>query len=459
MHDEKLSVYSVLLAGGTGTRLWPISRELYPKQLVRFIGDVSLVQNTINRISPILNKDKIRIVCGKKHYHEIARQMEEINLSAAGKIFQEPCGRNTAPAILMALLLILKEETDAIISVFPADHVIQNEAGFQQDLIKAVDLADKGYIITFGIKPDYPETGYGYVEGGNKIENKALTLKRFVEKPDLPTAQKYLEAGTFFWNSGMFAFKASVMLAEFAAWQPELLEKMQAFLGQEKLVAEKGYENLPDISIDYAIMEHTRKGAILPSDFGWSDIGSWKSLYDFLPKDKNKNVLDGDIIAKNTNNCFIKGYKRLIATNKVSNLAVVETPDSIFISDLAGSRDVQAIVADLKKQGRKECHHHPTIQYRWGFFCLLEERTDSRVSRLKIYKGLVCDGIIFQGSKLHIVLTHGLVEIFADKKVILKVGDSITISRKDKMEIKNLANSSAYMIVVDLDLKKMETVS
>ncbi len=451
MHDEKLSVYSVLLAGGTGTRLWPISRELYPKQLVRFIGDVSLVQNTINRISPILNRDKIRIVCGKKHYHEIARQMEEINLSSIGKIFQEPCGRNTAPAILMALLLILKEETDAIISVFPADHVIQDEACFQQDLIRAVDLADKGYIITFGIKPDYPETGYGYVEGGDKIGNKALTLKRFVEKPDQPTAKKYLEAGTFFWNSGMFAFKASIMLAEFAALQPELLEKMQAFLGQGNLAIEKGYENLPNISIDYAIMEHTRKGAILPSDFGWSDIGSWKSLYDFLPKDKNKNVLDGDIITKNTNNCFIKGYKRLIATNQVSNLAVVETPDSVFISDLANSRDVKMIVADLKKLGRKECHNHPTIQHSWGSLCLIEERNDSRVSRLKIYKGLMCDDIAFQGSKLHIVLTQGLVEITADKKIILKIGDSITISKKNKVKIKNLAKGPAYLVLVDLE--------
>jgi mannose-1-phosphate guanylyltransferase/mannose-6-phosphate isomerase len=215
MAKSDLKVYPILLAGGTGTRLWPVSRELYPKQLVKFVGEDSLLQGTIKRLSPVLNPENVKVVCGEQHFHETARQIENLGLTPPGKLICEPSGRNTAPAILLAVLHILAIDQDAVLCIFPADHVIQDLDGFHDRLSAAIALATDGHIVTFGIQPHYPETGYGYVECGNNMDHGARALKRFVEKPDLATARKYIKSGNFFWNSGMFAFKASVILSEF----------------------------------------------------------------------------------------------------------------------------------------------------------------------------------------------------------------------------------------------------
>ncbi|UCD33268.1 MAG: mannose-1-phosphate guanylyltransferase/mannose-6-phosphate isomerase [Desulfobacterales bacterium] len=384
MIKHKKNVYPVLLAGGSGTRLWPLSRELYPKQLVKFIGDDSLVQNTIKRLTPVLEPENIRVVCGKEHFHEISRHMTEIEIPTQGKLISEPCGRNTAPAILLAMLQIHKDEEDAVLCVFPADHVIQNHANFHDKLASAILLADAGYIVTFGIKPHYPETGYGYIEGEGELIEQAFKVKRFVEKPDLKTAEKYIQTNTFFWNSGMFAFKISVMLQELAVYQPEMLNTMKRMVASQKAISNDAYEQLPNISIDYAVMEKTDKGAVLPSDFGWSDIGSWKSLYDFLPKDPDSNVIDGDVIANHSENSLIMGYERLIATNNLNHMVVVETPDAVFVSDMESSRDVKTIVETLKERGRKEYQSHKTAYHPWGTFTVLEQKDDFRVARYVI---------------------------------------------------------------------------
>jgi mannose-1-phosphate guanylyltransferase/mannose-6-phosphate isomerase len=387
MPKDLANVYPVLLAGGSGTRLWPVSRELYPKQLVKFIGDESLIQSTIGRLTPVLATENIRIVCGREHFYEIARHMEEIGISSNEKIISEPCGRNTAPAILLAILLILKQKEDAVLCIFPADHVIRNIDAFHAKLRSAIKLAKMDYIVTFGITPHYPETGYGYIEGTGQLPEQAFALKRFVEKPDLKTAKYYLESGNFFWNSGMFAFKASVMMNELEIHHPELLQKMQQLDLTAEGVSLESYEQLPNISIDYAVMEKTDKGAIVPSDFGWSDIGSWKSLYDFLPKDIDGNVIDGDVITNDTQNCFIMGYERLIATNSIQNMVVVETPDSVFVSDIETSRDVKAIVTSLKEKGRREYQKHKTVHHPWGTFTVLEVQDDFRIAKLIVYPG------------------------------------------------------------------------
>jgi len=304
---KNLPVYPILLAGGTGTRLWPVSRELFPKQLVRFAGPMSLIQNTIERVTPLAQPDHIRIVCGHEHSDEISRHMAEIDLQSQGKIISEPCGRNTGPAVLLSVLNVLQVEKDAVMCIFPADHVIQDPEAFHSSMVSAVELAQKGHIVMFGVKPNYPETGYGYIEGDKAVSNGAMTIKRFVEKPDFATARRYLSAGRFFWNSGMFAFRASVMAAEFQTYKPRLYQKMQLFNSRTESPPLQNYRELENISIDYAIMERTEKGVILPVDFGWSDIGSWKSLYDYLPKDENQNVLIGDAITKDTSGCLIMG--------------------------------------------------------------------------------------------------------------------------------------------------------
>jgi len=251
-------------------------------------------------------------------------------------------------------LNILKDEKDAVLCVFPADHVVRDNSAFQDKLESAIKLADEGFIVTFGIKPHYPETGYGYIEGEKELPDGALSIKRFVEKPDIKTAKKYLKAGNFFWNSGMFAFRASVIMDEFRAFEPELFKRMSNLVAAKETVAKADYEKLPSTSIDYAVMERTDKGAVLPSDFGWSDIGSWKSLYDFFPKDDEGNVIKGDVIAKKTRNCLIIGSERLIAVNCLENMVVVDTSDSVFISDMKNTQDVKTIVTELKERKRKE---------------------------------------------------------------------------------------------------------
>ena len=449
MADSANNVYAILLAGGTGTRLWPVSRQLYPKQLVKFIGDDSLVQSTIKRLSPVVDTENVRIVCGEQHFHETARHMQSIGLQADGKIICEPSGRNTAPAILLAVLHTLVQEKDAVLCVFPADHVIGNIEKFHERLEAAIRLADRGYIVTFGIRPHYAETGYGYVEGDAAVAEGALRVKRFVEKPDRKTAQQYIKAGKFFWNSGMFAFKASVIMDEFRAWQPDLLEKMNAMFDPAGPITKEEYDRLPDISIDYAVMEKTTRGVVLPSDFGWSDIGSWKSLYDFLPKDADLNVIDGDVIANDTRGCFILGRDRLIAVNHLKDTVVVETPDSIFVSDIDHSRNVKSIVARLKEKGRKEYHQHRTVHYPWGSRTWLEQKEDFTVARLMIYPASTLQTEMDAPAAMHLVVVKGAARVTADGQPLnLNQGMSIVITEKGLVSVENTGDQPVYLIQV-----------
>jgi len=448
MADPMGRIYPVLLAGGSGTRLWPVSREMYPKQLVNFIGKDSLVQSTIKRMSPVLPKENVRIVCSGEHLHEIARHMQEIGVPSQGKIICEPCGRNTAPAVLLSVLTLLETEDDAVLCVFPADHVIRDVKNFHGRLKAAIKLARQGYVVTFGIKPGYPETGYGYIEGAQPLSEDALGIKRFVEKPDKQTAQKYLKAGNFFWNSGMFAFKASVMAAEFKTLQPDLYQQMKKLVHENRLNL-KTYARLPNISIDYAIMEKTGKGAVLPSDFGWSDIGSWKSLYDFLPKDENGNVIDGDVIAKHTQSSFIMGHDRLIAANRLKDMVVVETPDSIFVSDIDNSRDVKQIVAELKQKGRREYQTHRTAYYPWGSVTVLEKKDGYRVDRIVVYPDAVYEGPSEAATAGQVVLAEGSVRISGGRKTrLLNRGESIAITGHPGLKFENAGPDPALLIYI-----------
>ncbi|MGA8180758.1 MAG: mannose-1-phosphate guanylyltransferase/mannose-6-phosphate isomerase [Desulfobacterales bacterium] len=448
----KLKVYPVLLAGGSGTRLWPVSRELYPKQLVKFIGENSLVQNTIKRLPPSLDVGNVRIVCGKEHVHEIERHIKEIGISPEKKIIAEPCGRNTAPAILLAMRLVLENERDAVLCVFPADHVIRDEHVFHEKLAAAVKLAEMDFIVTFGITPHYPETGYGYIEGGKEISFGALSVKRFVEKPDLETAKRYIDAGNFFWNSGMFAFKASVMDQELSILHPELFHQMKQLPLKGGVISEKYYRKLPNISIDYAVMEKTDKGAVLPADFGWSDIGSWKSLYDFIPKDAEGNVIDGDVISEDTRNCFIMGYERLIATNGIRNIVVVETPDSVFVSDMETSRDVKNIVNKLKEKGRREYQRHKTSYQSWGTLTVLEMNPDFSVVNYGIYPGSMCE-FPSDGSLAHLVVVKGVGKsIINGRNVSFDKGQSITPSVHQSVILENTGDEVLVVIGVQLKL-------
>jgi len=450
MTHPHLPVYPVLLAGGSGTRLWPVSRELYPKQLVRFIGRDSLIQSTIKRLSPVLDSSKVKIVCGREHALDISRHMKSIGICANGNVISEPCGRNTAPAILLALFDILRNESDAILCIFPADHVIQDVDSFHGKLASAIRLAAADYIVTFGIRPGYPETGYGYIEGQTLISEGALSINRFVEKPDLQTARHYVEAGNYFWNSGMFAFKASVVAEEFKLFQPDLYHRIKTLAAASDALSLEDYQLLPNISIDVAVMEKTLKGAVLPSDFGWSDIGSWKSLYDFLPKDENQNVFHGDVICNDTHHCFIMGHERLIAANHLNNVVIVETPDSIFVSDIENSRDVKSIVTTLKEKGRWEYQQHTTASKPWGSLTSLEAKDHYRVGRMIVYPGSTVTVKAEPAECKTLVIVSGLAtaEIASGPSILLQAGRSMHLESSGQAVIENNNDDPLVMIQI-----------
>jgi mannose-1-phosphate guanylyltransferase/mannose-6-phosphate isomerase len=452
MNSRGLPFYAVLLAGGSGTRLWPVSRELYPKQLAKFIGTESLIQSTLRRLVPPFAVENVRVVCGEQHRHEIARQMEEAGIPAGGKIIGEPTGRNTAPAILLAALHVLADGHDAVLGVFPADHVIADVTAFHAKLAAALELAAQGRIVTFGIRPHYPETGYGYVEGGAAQSSGALAIRRFVEKPDRETARGYLAAGNFFWNSGMFAFRASVLLEEFREHQPQLLQALQGIFVPGRPVPREDYQRLTDISIDYAVMEKTARGVVLPSDFGWSDIGSWKSLYDFLPKDPSGNVLDGDVILQDTRNCLILASERLIAANRIRNVVVVETPDAVFVSDIDHSREVKSIVADLKQRGRLEYQRHRTVFFPWGSRTLLDQTDGQRTCRLAVHPRACAAIDEPTGALVHFFILSGRARASAGRRRRrLEAGGAATLSVEGPVRLENVADEPLTLIQVVRD--------
>ena len=445
---ESIDVYAVLLAGGSGTRLWPVSRTLFPKQLAHFLGEDSLVQRTVKRLTPKLAPERIRVVCGQEHRDEISRHLAEVGVAFDGGILAEPCGRNTAPAILLAVLDLLKIGKDSVVCVFPADHVIADLDRFHEKLAAAVRLAESGRIVTFGIRPHYPETGYGYIEGGEALGQGAFSIRRFVEKPDPDTAQTYLEAGNFYWNSGMFAFRAELMAEEFSRRCPSLFSQMKQMTEAGGPLDREAYARLPDISFDHAIMEKTDRGAVLPSRFGWSDIGSWKSLFDFLPKDENGNVIDGNVVARKTRDSFVMGCERLIAVNCLSDMVVVETPDSVFVSDLEKSRDVKEIVDQLKAQGRREVQHHRTVHAPWGRRTELDAKPDYGVDRLVIDPGGIVKLETRRGRIQHLIVVRGrgLLGSAAGSRP-LSAGDNAVVPENETGELTNDGAPDALVVL------------
>lgn len=383
------NVYPVLLAGGSGTRLWPVSRQHAPKQLCKLFGADSLLQLTVKRLQPLLGDANVRVVCGREHVLAVERDLAEVNINPYGKIISEPCGRNTAPAVLLMLSLLMRQDPEAIVCILAADHMISKQDNFEADLKLAIEAAGQGHIVTFGIPPTYPETGYGYVESDATVSPRVFKVKRFVEKPDYDTALGYLHAGNYYWNSGMFVFKAEVMWREFQRFTPDLFAAMQNITLDANGEADAAvYENLPNISIDYAIMEKTELAVVIPVQFLWSDIGSWKSMYDFMPKDQFQNYVSGDIMALNTQrSLLLNNDGPLVVTNHLRDVIVVSTRDAVFVSDMHHSQDVKDVVGDLKELDRSEAVQPYCNNYDFGRMWTLEDTGSHILVRLSIWPG------------------------------------------------------------------------
>src|SRR5690554_1759528 len=343
----------VIISGGTGTRLWPLSRKNKPKQFLSLFGEMSLFQNTLTRLSGLNDVENPLIVCNTEHRFMVAEQLQAIDLTAQ-HIILEPCARNTAPAIALAALKALDNGADPLLLVLAADHMIQNIPAFHHAIQQATGIAEQGQLVTFGVQPHSAHTGYGYIEAVEK--DQPSQIKRFVEKPDQQTAESYLAAGNFFWNSGMFLFKASAYIAELQHFYPEMVAACKAAL--EKSVVDldflradnEAFEQCPSDSIDYAVMEKTTKATVVPLDAGWSDVGSWSSLWEVYQQDENNNVLIGDVITDSVRSSYIHSENRLVTVLGLEDVIVVETHDAVMVAHKDHAQNVKNIVAMLNKQ-------------------------------------------------------------------------------------------------------------
>lgn len=384
-------MYPVILSGGSGTRLWPLSRPLYPKQFLPLHSDYSLFQETLQRLETLDVQNPI-VICNEEHRFIVAENMRALNIQAYS-IFLEPVGRNTAPAIAVAAIAAIKEDKDALLLVLPADHVIEDTKEFAEKVKTAEDFAKKGHIVTFGIKPTSPHTGYGYIETGEEISTGAYKLAGFKEKPNAETAEAFVESGNFLWNGGMFCFKASVYLEELNKYHPDIISCINDAMAEATNDIDfirpdaEHFKKATDTSIDYAVMEHTDLGAVVSLDAGWSDIGSWDALWDVCDKDENNNVIIGDVIAKKTKNSFIRTKHKLVCTLGLDNLIVVDTKDALLVAHKDYVQDIKGIVAELKEVGRKEAKHHRKVFRPWGHYDSICSGERDQVKRIYVEPG------------------------------------------------------------------------
>lgn len=381
-------IQPVILAGGTGSRLWPLSRELYPKQLLRLTNHTSLLQTTLVRVTQLPGVLPPLIVVGEVHRFITLTQVEELGILPNYTIVLEPMGRNTAPALCAAAEFCRNLGDDVILLVLPADHVMLKPEKFVEAVRQAAILAEAGAVVTFGIEPTGPETGYGYIEQGEGTE-----IVSFKEKPDQTVAGQYLAAGNYLWNSGMFAFSVRTVLREMEEFAPVMLACMQEAV--HKGVGDGRFFRLdagamaacPSDSIDYVLMEKTSNGAVVAADLGWSDIGSWKALWDVLDKDESGNVVQGDVMLTDTKNCLVKSENVLVAVVGMEDTLVVETADAILVAPLSRSQDVKKVVARLKAEARKEFSLHTTVFRPWGSYTVLEELPRFQIKRITVNPG------------------------------------------------------------------------
>jgi mannose-1-phosphate guanylyltransferase len=345
---------ALILAGGSGTRLWPLSRKNMPKQLLSLIGDKTLLQETCQRLFSFIPPEDQWVITGKEHYQQVREQVQAVHESI--QVLEEPEGKNTAPAIFWAARRCQEfYGDDAVLLVLPSDHLITNEKSFQETMTNGIEKAREGYLITFGIKPTHPETGYGYIEiktNQPKME-QPYPVKAFIEKPDRIRAEQYITSGKYFWNSGMFAFHIGTLLADGQNLCKDIAEPFIISNPNDPMQIANAYGQCQAQSIDYAVMEQTDNAWVVPASFGWSDVGSWQSLFELSPRDEKGNMLRGEHIVIDTNNCLIYGTERLIATVGLESTAIIDTPDALMVCPLDQTQRVKEIVEEIQRYGYK----------------------------------------------------------------------------------------------------------
>jgi mannose-1-phosphate guanylyltransferase / mannose-6-phosphate isomerase len=414
-------IHPVILSGGSGTRLWPLSRAALPKQLLPLMGERTMIQDTVLRASfgaaPIL-------LCNDGHRFLVAEQMQSIGV-APQAIVLEPFGRNTAPAAAVAALLVDEQDPQGIVLLLPSDHVVSNEEAFRAAVKDAAAAAARGYIVTFGIKPDAPETGYGYIQRGGPLDGRVERVQRFAEKPNKQTAQQYLASGRYYWNSGMFVFRADVLLSELNRYEPGLVESCRAAIGAAKRDLDfirldaAAFEKVKNISLDYAVMERTERAAVVPCDIGWSDVGAWSSLWSLKNHDANGNAIQGDVILHDTQNSFIRSEKGLTALVGVKDLVVVVTDDAVLVADKAHAQDVKVIVDRLKADGRAEFAEHKMVYRPWGSYQGIDSGDGFQVKHIMVKPGGRLSLQSHAKRAEHWIVVQGTAQVTCNDKVFL----------------------------------------
>ncbi len=420
----------VLLSGGVGSRLWPVSRETHPKQFLPLAGELSMLQETLQRTSG-LEETAPLVVCNEEHRFMVAEQLRQVDLTASALIL-EPQGRNTAPAVALAALQALHHDADALLLVLPADHLIQDVAAFVAAVEKAVPLAQQGRLMTFGVVPSSAETGYGYIKVGPSLAPDLYDLERFVEKPDLETAQAYLESGSYLWNSGMFLLRAATYLEQLGRHAPEILASCrQAMDGAVKDMDfvrpdAKAFAACPSDSIDYAVMEKTDAGGVVSLDCGWSDVGAWSALWDVAERDVDGNVAKGDVMLDDCRNSYFRSDSRLVAATGVEDLVVVETADAVLVADRASVQNVKRIVERLKTQDRPEAALHRRVYRPWGSYESLISSERFQVKRIIVNPGQTLSLQMHHHRAEHWIVVHGTAEVTCEDKVFMLGEDEST---------------------------------
>ena len=437
-------IVPVILAGGSGSRLWPLSRELYPKQFLNIAGKQSMLQQTLQRLQGLdeyltdSNCDAPLIICNEEHRFIAAEQARASNIQHSG-ILLEPVGRNTAPAIALAALQALghsnssqQHKSDPILLVLAADHHIAKTAAFQQTGARGVEYAKQGKLVTFGITPNVPETGYGYIKQGEPLSHHAFAIECFVEKPDLATAEQYVNSGQYLWNSGMFMFRASRYLEELAEHRPEILTACKLALTTQNTdldfirIDAEAFQSSPSDSIDYAVMEKTSDAAVIPMDVGWNDIGSWSAIWDVSDKDEHNNVIEGDVLTVDSQYNYIHAENKLVATVGVENLIIVETKDAILVANKDKVQGVKSIVSQLNQAGRTEHLHHREVFRPWGKYDVIDLGQRDKVKRITVKPGHKLSLQMHHHRAEHWVVVAGTAKVTNDEKTYLVEEDQST---------------------------------
>ena len=452
-------LYPVILAGGSGTRFWPLSRHLYPKQLLRIIGDHTLIQQTMQRVLSCAPADHVLISTNPGQVDSMRVQLADWKDALKDNFMVEPIGRNTAPAIALAAHELLQRDPDAVMLVVPADHVVNGPKEFQAAVALGAALASRDYLVTFGIKPTRPETGYGYIQpkmSTRLVKKGALAghpVARFVEKPDKTKAAQYVRSGNYFWNSGMFIWKAATILSELREHQPALARAMPNI---HRLLAsggprekEQAYGRLPSISIDNGVMERSSRAAVIPVGFRWSDVGNWSSLEEVAPRDAQGNVVSGRVVDLGSQNSVLYADRRVVATIGLSDMVVVDTPDATLICPKDRAQDVKQVVEILRQQGAPEHLEHLTVHRPWGSYTVLEEGQGYKVKRVTVNPGGRLSLQLHHRRSEHWVVIAGTARVTRGEEIFdLAVGQSTAIPVETPHRLENRGTATLHIIEV-----------